>query len=120
MNADRLATSPPPPRRPDAPSLVSPPEPVMPPKKTASPAPAPSPGLVSVIIPTYNRGRTLRRAIYSILNQGYAALEVLVVDDGSPDDTAEVMAAIPAPRVRYLPLEKNRGASRARNAGLAA
>jgi len=77
-------------------------------------------GLVSVILPTYNRARTLRRAIDSILNQSYRNLEVLVVDDGSKDDTAAVMAEISDPRVRYLPLEQNRGASRARNAGLRA
>jgi glycosyltransferase involved in cell wall biosynthesis len=74
---------------------------------------------VSVVLPTYNRGRTLRRAIDSILNQSYSNLEVLVVDDGSTDDTALVMAGIADPRVHYYPLERNLGASRARNAGLA-
>jgi glycosyltransferase involved in cell wall biosynthesis len=78
----------------------------------------PGHGLVSVIIPTFNRGRTLRRAIMSVLQQSYTHLEVLVVDDGSTDNTAGVMAAISDPRVRYIPLEQNRGASRARNAGL--
>jgi glycosyltransferase involved in cell wall biosynthesis len=76
-------------------------------------------GLVSVILPTFNRGRTLRRAVDSILNQSYGHLEVLVMDDGSTDGTAEVMAGITDPRVRYVPLALNRGASRARNAGLA-
>jgi len=78
----------------------------------------PSAGLVSVIIPTFNRGRTLRRAILSVLNQEYADLEVLVMDDGSTDNTPDVMAAITDPRVTYVRLETNRGASRARNAGL--
>ncbi|MDP3747243.1 MAG: glycosyltransferase family 2 protein [Phenylobacterium sp.] len=74
--------------------------------------------LVSVILPTFNRGRTLTRAINSVLHQGYANLELLVVDDASTDDTAEVMAKITDPRVRYVRLAKNGGASRARNEGL--
>lgn len=84
----------------------------------SSPSQPASAGLVSVVIPTFNRGRTLRRAILSVLNQGYTDLEILVIDDGSTDNTAEVMASITDPRVRYVPLEQNRGASRARNAGL--
>ncbi len=74
--------------------------------------------LVSVILPTYNRARTLARAINSVLHQDYANLEVLVVDDASTDDTPTVMAGITDPRVRYVRLEKNGGASRARNEGL--
>jgi glycosyltransferase involved in cell wall biosynthesis len=74
---------------------------------------------VSVILPSYNRAQTLRRAVSSVLQQDYQHLEVLVMDDGSTDNTAEVMAAIADPRVRYVRLEKNGGASRARNAGLA-
>ncbi len=76
--------------------------------------------LVSVVLPTYNRARTLGRAIRSVLNQGYDNLELLVVDDGSVDNTAEVMAGFTDPRVRYLPLDRNQGASAARNHGLKA
>lgn len=83
-----------------------------------SPEPVASSGLVSVIIPTFNRRRTLRRAILSVLNQEYTDLEVLVMDDGSTDDTPELMATIKDPRVKYVRLKENRGASRARNAGL--
>ncbi|WP_309607216.1 glycosyltransferase family 2 protein [Phenylobacterium sp.] len=77
------------------------------------------PDLVTVVLPTYNRARTLPRAIASVLNQDYRNLELLIVDDASSDDTAQVVAAISDPRVRYLPLPRNGGASHARNAGLA-
>jgi glycosyltransferase involved in cell wall biosynthesis len=78
------------------------------------------PGLVSVILPTYNREQTLARAIRSVLQQGYGNLEVVVVDDASTDNTAAVMATFTDPRVRYIRLEQNGGASRARNVGLKA
>lgn len=73
---------------------------------------------VSVIIPSYNRARTLERAVNSILFQSYSDLEVIVVDDGSTDDTERLVRAIADPRVRYLRLGGNSGACRARNAGL--
>jgi glycosyltransferase involved in cell wall biosynthesis len=75
-------------------------------------------GLVSVVLPTYNREATLRRAMASILNQDYRDLELIVVDDGSTDNSRAVVEAFDDPRIRYLPLEKNGGASRARNAGM--
>ena len=75
--------------------------------------------LVSVVLPTYNRAHTLPRAMASVLNQSYRNIELLVVDDGSKDNTAEVMAGISDPRVRYIPLPENGGASHARNAGMA-
>ena len=74
--------------------------------------------LVSVILPTFNRAATLPRAIMSVLDQSYRNLELLIVDDGSRDNTAEVVAGIRDPRLRYNPLEVNGGASSARNAGL--
>ena len=74
--------------------------------------------LVSVVLPTFNRARTLPRAMASVLNQNYPALELIVVDDGSSDDTAQVVGAFSDPRVRYVPLAKNGGASHARNEGM--
>lgn len=75
-------------------------------------------GLVSVVLPTYNRAQTLARSIRSVLNQTYTNIELIVVDDGSTDDTAAIMATFVDPRVRYVPLPSNRGASAARNEGL--
>ena len=48
---------------------------------------------VSVIIPTYNRAKQIERAIASVLAQSYADLEVIVVDDGSEDDTLRIVEA---------------------------
>ncbi len=76
--------------------------------------------LVSVIIPTYKRPALLRRSVMSVLAQTYANLELIVVDDCSPDETPEVMGAFTDPRVRYIRLETNQKAGRARNAGIAA
>ncbi len=75
--------------------------------------------LVSVIIPTYNRSLKVIRAIESVLAQDYEPLEVLVIDDGSTDDTEEVIAAKygNTPRVRYFK-KKNGGVAAARNLGL--
>jgi glycosyltransferase involved in cell wall biosynthesis len=77
------------------------------------------PDLVSVVLPTYNRARTLPRAAASVLSQSYRNLELLIVDDASRDDTAAVVAGFSDPRVRYIRLPKNGGASHARNAGMA-
>jgi len=74
--------------------------------------------LVSVVLPTYNRARTLRRAINSVLNQTYAKLELIVVDDGSRDDTPELVSTFDDPRLRYVKLSKNGGVARARNVGI--
>lgn len=73
-------------------------------------------GLVSVIIPTYNRAAIVVRAIESALSQTYRALEVVIVDDGSTDNTSEVVGAYGS-RVRYL-RQENAGVSAARNLGL--
>ena len=74
--------------------------------------------LVSVIIPSYNRAATLARAMRSVLNQGYSNLELLIVDDGSTDNTQDIVRSFDDPRVRYLKSEQNEGASGARNRGL--
>lgn len=71
---------------------------------------------VSVIVPTYNRSRYLRACLDSLLAQTQPALEILVVDDGSSDDTARVAAEF-EDRIRYLP-KPNGGKPRAVAHGL--
>lgn len=71
----------------------------------------------SVIIPVYNRAERVRHAVDSVLKQDHTALEVIVVDDGSTDETGSVVKTINDARVIYLRQEnKERGA--ARNAGM--
>jgi glycosyltransferase involved in cell wall biosynthesis len=82
------------------------------------PSPAPAP-LVSAVITCRDYGRFLVEAIESVLAQTYPNLEVLVVDDGSTDDTAAVAARYAQRGVRYLHRPQG-GAGRARNTGLAA
>ncbi|MFN2302107.1 MAG: glycosyltransferase family 2 protein [Anaerolineales bacterium] len=72
---------------------------------------------VSVIIPTFNRSQFLFHAISSVLVQTYSGFEILVIDDGSIDDTSEVVAGFNDPRIRYIKQE-NCGRSTARNLGL--
>lgn len=74
---------------------------------------------VSIIIPTYNYGAFVGKAIESALNQSYEDLEVIVVDDGSKDDTAERVRAFADKRVRYI-YQENRGLPGARNTGIRA
>jgi O-antigen biosynthesis protein len=74
--------------------------------------------LVSVVIPTFDRAHLLPRAVQSVLSQSYSNLEVIIVDDGSTDATAETVAATADPRVRYVRHERNRGAAAARNTGI--
>lgn len=71
--------------------------------------------LVSVIVPCYNQAHYLGKAIESVLAQGYPHYEIIVVDDGSPDNTAEVAAKYPG--VRYV-RQENQGLSGARNTGI--
>ena len=75
---------------------------------------------VSVIIPTYNRAHLVGRAIRSVLNQTYQDFEIIVVDDGSTDNTEEVVKSFNDPRIRYIRHEKNRGGSAACNTGIRA
>jgi glycosyltransferase involved in cell wall biosynthesis len=72
--------------------------------------------LVSVILPTYNRAWILREAIDSVLSQNYPNIELIVVDDGSTDRTAELLASY-GDSIRVLS-QKNKGVSAARNAGI--
>jgi glycosyltransferase involved in cell wall biosynthesis len=71
---------------------------------------------VSVVIPTYNSARYVTDAVDSVLNQSFVDLEVLVIDDGSTDDTQSVMGRY-GEAVRYI-RQENGGVSVARNRGI--
>ena len=66
--------------------------------------------MVSVIIPSYNREKTIKRAVESVLNQTYKDIEVIVVDDCSSDKTIEILTSIKDKRFSYYKLDKNSGA----------
>ena len=74
--------------------------------------------MVSVIIPSYNRARTILPAVESVLKQTYSDLELWVVDDCSTDNTEQVLAQLQDPRLHYFRLKKNSGACTARNKGI--
>jgi len=72
--------------------------------------------LVSVVIPTFNRAWAVERAVDSVLEQDYRPFELIIVDDGSTDQTSDILA-------RYgdqltVVCQENRGVSAARNSGI--
>lgn len=80
-------------------------------------------GLVSVVVPTFNRAGLIRRCYDSVVQQAHRPLEFLVADDCSTDDTAAAVQQLPAKEnvsVVYLPQFTNRGVSAARNAAIRA
>ena len=74
--------------------------------------------LISVIMPTYNRANIIGRAINSVLKQSYKNFELIIVDDGSKDNTYSVIKQINDKRIKYYNYDCNRGANFARNYGL--
>lgn len=83
-------------------------------------SPRPIPNLVSTIIPVYNRPQLLREAVESVLAQTHRPIEVVIVDDGSDDETPKVASELATgwPEVRYV-RQNNEGPGPARNRGLA-
>ena len=72
----------------------------------------------SVIIPTYNRAGVVGRAIHSVLAQSFHDWELIVVDDGSSDNTESVVASFDDARIQFIRHACNRGQSAARNTGI--
>jgi glycosyltransferase involved in cell wall biosynthesis len=75
---------------------------------------------VSVIVPCYNRARTIERALRSVVRQTFTNFEVIVCDDGSTDGTGELVRAFAAddPRIQLYRLSENVGPAGARNLGM--
>lgn len=78
--------------------------------------------LISVIMPTYNCGNYIAQAINSVINQTHTNIELIVVDDGSTDNTLEIVALasrnVSNPKIIYIP-QANKGAAAARNRAIA-
>lgn len=74
---------------------------------------------VSVIIPTYNRERLLPKAIESVLAQSFSDFELLIIDDGSTDNTQAVIEGFNHTQIHYIRHSNNRGECAARNTGIA-
>lgn len=72
---------------------------------------------ISVIIPLYNKGQIIERTVRSVLNQTYPHFELIIVNDGSTDDSVKVVEQIRDERIRLIH-QKNAGPSAARNTGV--
>ena len=77
-----------------------------------------SKSMVSIVLPTYNRAHILEMAIESVLCQTYPYFELIIVDDGSTDNTESVVLNYQDSRIRYYKLKENGGQAAARNFGI--
>ncbi|BDZ76286.1 glycosyltransferase family 2 protein [Claveliimonas bilis] len=75
-------------------------------------------GLVSIIMPSWNTGRFIGESIQSVINQSYKQWELLIIDDGSTDDTDKVVALFEDKRIKYFKNIENCGAALSRNRAL--
>ncbi|WP_254807828.1 glycosyltransferase family 2 protein [Natronosalvus amylolyticus] len=73
---------------------------------------------VSIIIPTYNRAKRLGNAIISVLSQTHTNYELIIIDDGSTDNTEELVGSFSDRKIVYEKHSKNKGVAEARNTGL--
>lgn len=79
--------------------------------------------LISVIIPTYKGNTNLSRAVYSVLNQSYKNIEIIIVDDNNPNtyeryQTELLVETYDDPRIKYIKHDKNKNGAAARNTGI--
>ncbi len=73
---------------------------------------------ISIILPTYNREHLLGRSIQSVLNQTYRDFELIIVDDGSTDNTEKLVRSFKKETINYIKHRENRGPATARNTGI--
>lgn len=78
----------------------------------------PSLPAVSIVLPTYNRAKTISRAINSLLEQTCQDYEIIVVDDASEDETQEIVKGFAEQKIRYIRCKQNKGPGAARNLGI--
>lgn len=74
---------------------------------------------VSIVLPTYNSAKYVRQSIDSCLNQTHGNIELIIVDDGSTDETHEIIKSYKDERIKYLRHETNKGLPHALNTGFA-
>jgi len=73
----------------------------------------------SIIIPTYNRAGFIAKAIQSLLNQTFSDFELIIIDDASTDETADIVASFTDVRIKYIKNEQNLERCKSRNKGIA-
>ncbi len=73
---------------------------------------------ISVVIPTYNRSRTIEYCVKSILEQTLLPNEIIIIDDASTDNTESVITSLNNNLIKFIKLDKNAGAQAARNIGI--
>jgi glycosyltransferase involved in cell wall biosynthesis len=78
-----------------------------------------TPEKVSIVLPTYNGAKYLRQSIDSCLNQTYKNIELIIVDDGSMDETPQIIRSYQDERIKYIRHDKNKRLPHALNAGFA-
>ena len=74
--------------------------------------------MVTVFIPLYNTEKYIRESLESILNQTYSNLEILIVDDGSTDQSINIVSSFTDSRIRLIKNIENKGIPYTRNVGL--
>ena len=73
--------------------------------------------MISIVVPVYNVEKYVAQCVESLMRQTYGNIEIILIDDGSTDNTREVVNAVQDRRIRYVKLEGNHGAGYARNRG---